>query len=313
MTRSTAFSPAQSSARRSRGRDVLRWATMPGISLLLLLGVWAHQSNYASADAYEEYHERSRAAVMGLPTQVGHWMGREMPLPQPALDLLDPNALRNIRFTDYGPAGLEGPDQRVSLMIVQCKLARDMQGHYPPRCYPAQGARLLSAEPRNWTVRDDQGVLTIPGMEYHFLEPDRGGRDLPAGLLATEGYTLGRRRVVLSFLIVPGEAQPFVRDMKGVNEAAEDYQQRHRGAAQVQVVFDPSWALPDRGQRDAIAVELLSSALPALRVLADIGGREAPVAAGAPVSPEAVASATPPGQLNAAATTGTGQKRENDQ
>ncbi len=310
MTRSGAFSSLPLPAQRSRGRDVLRWATMPGISLLLLLGVWAHQSNYASADAYEEYHERSRGAVMSLPTQVGHWMGREVPLPQPALDLLDPNALRNIRFTDYSPAGLEGPDQRVSLMIVQCKLARDMQGHYPPRCYPAQGARMLSAEPRNWTVRDERGALTIPGMEYHFLEPDRGGRDLPAGLLATEGYTLGRRRVVLSFLIVPGEG--FVRDMKGVNEAAEDYQQRHRGAAQVQVVFDPSWALPDRGQRDAIAVELLSSALPALRVLAD-DDHSAPVVAAAPVATDTVAIAPPPGGLSGATTTGTGQKRENDQ
>ena len=58
--------------------------------------------------------------------------------------------------------------------------------------------------------------------------------------------------------------------MKGVNDAAEDYQQRHRGAAQVQVVFEPSWALPDRAERDAIAVELLSSILPALRVLADL-------------------------------------------
>ncbi len=104
-------------------------------------------------------------------------------------------------------------------------------------------------------------------MEYQFLEPDRGGRDLPAGLLATEGYSLGRRRVVVSFLIVPGEG--IVRDMKGVNDAAEDYQQRHRGAAQVQVVFDPSWALPDRAERDAITLELLNALLPTLRVLAE--------------------------------------------
>lgn len=241
---------------------------MPGIALVLLFAIWAHQGDYAEVDAFGDYHARCRTAIAALPTHVGHWMGREVPLPQPALDLLDPNALRNLRFTDYSPQGLRGPDRRVSLMIVQCKLARDMQGHYPPRCYPAQGARQLGAEPRNWIVRDQEGEMTIQGMEYQFLEPDRSsGRDLPSGLLASEGYTLGRRRVVLSFLIVPGRG--VFRDMEQLNDAAEDYQQRHRGAAQVQVVFDPSWALPDRGERDAIAIELLSAALPVLRVIAD--------------------------------------------
>jgi hypothetical protein len=263
---------------RSRPREVLRWATMPGMAGLLLLGVWAHQSSYENPGVFDEYHARCRSAIEQLPTQVGHWMGREVPLPQPALDLLDPNAQRNIRFTDFSPMGLTGPDRRISVMIVQCKLARDMQGHYPPRCYPAQGARLLSDEPRNWTLRDAYGEMAISGVEYQFLEPDRGGRDLPAGLLAAEGYTLGRRRVVLNFLIVPGVG--VVRDMKGVNDAAEDYQQRHRGAAQVQVVFDPSWSLPDRTERDDIAVELLSSALPALRVLADLP-QPSPAPAGA--------------------------------
>ena len=129
---------------RSRLREVLRWATMPGIAGLLLLGVWAHQSSYENPNVFDEYHSRCRSAIEQLPTQVGHWMGREVPLPQPALDLLDPNAQRNIRFTDFSPMGLTGPDRRISVMIVQCKLARDMQGHYPPRCYPAQGARLAA-------------------------------------------------------------------------------------------------------------------------------------------------------------------------
>ena len=261
-------SPAQSRLaprRPTRLRQLLRWAVIPGLAATLLLGVRVQHSFYEAADAYDDYHARCRQAISQVPTQVGHWMGREVALPQPALDLLDPNALRNIRFTDFSPEGLTGPDRRVSVMLVQCKLARDMQGHYPPRCYPAQGARLLDSEPRNWVIRDPAGEMVIPGMEYQFLEPDRGARDLPAGLSATESYSLGRRRVVLNFLIVPGVG--VVRDMKGVNDAAEDYQQRHRGAAQVQVVFDPSWALPDRAERDAIAVELLSSILPALRVL----------------------------------------------
>ncbi len=272
------FPPGQSRLPLSgspRVRALLRWATMPGLAAILLMCIWVQQRTYKTADGFEEYHARCREVIDALPTQVGHWMGREVALPQPALDLLDPNALRNIRFTDFSPRGLAGPDRRVSFMVVQCKLARDMQGHYPPRCYPAQGGHMLSGEPRNWVLRDELGEMSVPGMEYQFLEPDRA-RDLPAGLLAPEGYTLGRRRVVLNFLIVPGVG--IVRDMKGVDDAAEDYKQRHRGAAQVQVVFDPSWALPDRAQRDAIAVELLSAALPALRVLADLPDQPSPLA-----------------------------------
>jgi hypothetical protein len=255
---------------RSWRRDGLRWAVMPGSAALLLMAIWVHQGRDEPLEGFYGYHASCQEAVAALPTEVGGWIGRDIAIPQPALDLLDANALRHIRFTDFSTQSLAaGPERRVSLLVVQSRLARDMQGHYPPRCYPAQGARLLSSEPRRWLLRDEQGELAVSGMEYQFLEPDRSGtRDLPAGLLAAEGYTLGRRRVVLSFLIVPGQGP--VGDMKALNDAAEDYRRRHRGAAQVQVVFDPSWALPDRAERDAIAAELLGAALGTIRVLADV-------------------------------------------
>ena len=78
----------------------------------------------------------------------------------------------------------------------------------------------------------------------------------------------GRRRVVLNFMIVPGYG--IARDMKEVERAAEDYQERHRGAAQVQVVFDPAADLPDRLERDRIFRELLAPALPAIRTIMDV-------------------------------------------
>ena len=257
---------------RSPLQEALRWAVMPGAATLMLVALWIHQGSYEPLEGYHAYHARCREAVAAVPTEVGGWIGREVSLPQPALDLLDPNALRHIRFTDFSTRSLsDGPERRVSLMIVQCRLARDMQGHYPPRCYPAQGARLLSAEARTWQVGDADSELAISGVEYQFLEPDRSGtRDLPAGLLASEGYTLGRRRVVVGFLILPGKG--LAGDMKALNDAAEDYRQRHRGAAQVQVVFDPSWTLPDRAERDAITREVLGAALPAIKVLADNPG-----------------------------------------
>lgn len=256
--------------RRCRRRAALWQAmVMPGIAMLLLGGVWVQGLNYRTAPDYAAYHARCRAAVASMPTQVGHWIGSEVALPLPAMQLLDPNALRNIRFVDFSPEGLEGPDRRVSLMIVQCRLAKDMLGHYPPECYPARGATLIEpAQPRQWTIGEGADALTVEGMEYHFAEPDptRAEQRRLSGTVPRP--VSGRRRVVLNFMIVPGYG--IARDMKEVERSAEDYQQRHRGAAQVQLVFDPAADLPDRLERDRIFRELLTPALPALRALMDL-------------------------------------------
>lgn len=255
--------------RRRRKAALLQAMVIPAVAMLLLGGVWAQGRSYRTAPDYAEYHARCRTAVASIPTQVGHWIGSEVSLPLPAMKLLDPNALRNIRFIDFSPEGLEGPDRRVSLMIVQCGLAKDMLGHYPPRCYPARGATLIEpASPRQWRVGEGEDALVIEGMEYHFAEPDpmRADRVVESDSVPTP--ITGRRRVVLNFMIVPGYG--IARDMKEVERSAEDYQERHRGAAQVQLVFDPSADLPDRLERDRIFRELLTPALPALRAIMDV-------------------------------------------
>jgi hypothetical protein len=58
-------------------------------------------------------------------------------------------------------------------------------------------------------------------MEYIFSSTRRGSEFLRCGY---------------HVLIVPGTG--IVRDMTGINKAAEDYQARYFGAAQVQVVMD---------------------------------------------------------------------------
>lgn len=256
--------------RRRRRRAALWQAmVMPAMAMLLMGGIWAQGRNYRTAPDYAEYHARCRTAVASIPTQVGHWIGMEVALPLPAMKLLDPNALRNIRFTDFSPEGLDGPDRRVSLMIVQCGLAKDMLGHFPPRCYPARGATLMEpASPRQWTLGEGEEALTIEGMEYHFAEPDPMRADRVVEAEQAPAPVSGRRRVVLNFMIVPGYG--IARDMKEVERSAEDYQERHRGAAQVQLVFDPAADLPDRLERDRIFRELLTPALPALRAIMDV-------------------------------------------
>jgi hypothetical protein len=106
--------------------------------------------------------------------------------------------------------------------------------------------------PRNWKIDG----TTIPGYEYQFTQ-------------LLQGQTT--RTTVYNFLIVPG--QGIVRDMKGVAQAAEDYQQRYYGAAQFQVVFH-GLAATDRSQqeRDEIFATLMGPNLSLIQTLLASGG-----------------------------------------
>ena len=67
-------------------------------------------------------------------------------------------------------------------------------------------------------------------------------------------------------MVVPGRG--IVRDIQGVEEAAEDYQQRYYGAAQFQVVFQSSSSEQmTREQRDEVFTTLMQPAVPVIRQL----------------------------------------------
>ena len=53
----------------------------------------------------------------------------------------------------------------MSFLLVQCRDARDLQGHWPPVCYRGQGWVQSAALPRSWEVQD----LQVEGMQYDFL------------------------------------------------------------------------------------------------------------------------------------------------
>ena len=100
---------------------------------------------------------------------------------------------------------------------------------------------------RDWMVNGSR----ITGHEYQFTE-------------VWQGQT--NHTVVYNFLIVPGRG--IVRDMKGVEEAAEDYQQRYFGAAQFQVVFHGlASADRSRDERDAMFAALIGPNLKVIETL----------------------------------------------
>src|SRR3954464_15817082 len=183
----------------------------PLMSVALLAGIVAEQSTHLKPRDVEPYHARAKAAVDSVPYIIGNWTGKDNQVPLAAQRLLKPNAILSRTYLD-NPTGGEYQPRMASLLIVQCRDSRDMVGHYPPICYRAQGMMLDEkfSRDRDWNVNGAK----IPGHEYQFTE-------------VWQGQT--NHTVVYNFLIVPGRG--IVRDMKGVEEAAEDYQQRYYGAA----------------------------------------------------------------------------------
>jgi hypothetical protein len=220
------------------------------MSVALLAGIVAEHRRYLTPDDFEPYHIAAKAAIQALPYDAGSWHATDTnDVPKAAQKLLKPNIILSRVYKDTSVASLDRPSVKVSLLIVQCKQSGDMVGHYPPICYPSHGMEMTLAQERDWVVANK---MVIPGKEYEFHQTTADGQTFTS--------------TVYNFLIVPGKG--IVRDIKGVEEAAEDYQQRYYGAAQFQVVFQSlsNDALPQE-QRDQIFTTLMEPALPVIKQL----------------------------------------------
>jgi len=220
---------------------------------MLGCAAWLQRSDPRPVD-YEPFFAECADAVRAVPAQAGSWVGEDQATLQAAVELLRPNVVRTIAYVDFDPDAVRRPGYEVSMTVVQCKRTEDMQGHWPPNCYPAYGDRPVGEQARDWQV----GRLSIPGVVYAFDGATETGR--------------AYRRTVYNFMVVP--TRGFARDMTALTEAAEDYRLRHYGAAQVQVVFKgPAGQEPTEAERDAVFVTLTQTLAPALERMA-AGRRE---------------------------------------
>jgi hypothetical protein len=220
----------------------------------MLIGMVAESASRVTPRDAESYHKRAKLAVESIPTRIGSFIGRDEPIPREALVILKPNVIRCWKYQDSDTSNPRCYDRWASLLVDQCKEARDMSGHYPPNCYRNSGQELIYQAPRDWTVNG----MTITGMEYHFRQTTA---------------TLSTTTAVYNFLIVPGVPGVsndgvfrgvFCRDISGVNRAAEDYQRRFFGAAQFQLVMNAD--LPQR-ERDEIFTTLMQPCVPVIKTL----------------------------------------------
>jgi hypothetical protein len=222
-----------------------RGTILAPVLCLALLGAIEveHRTQLVPKDA-EPYHGRAAAAIRAVPREVTNdaspWSALQVKEPEAAVKLLGNAEALCLHFTGR----IMKQDCSADLLVVHCADSRDMTGHYPPVCYPANG--------HTQTFRSDNGHLKaggldVPYMEYAFEKESRG-----------RAY----RICVYNFFVVPGKG--VVRDIQDLRDAAEDYQRRFFGATQVQLVVSaelpPSW-------RERILQSMIEANGPLLRTL----------------------------------------------
>ena len=201
----------------------------PLVSLAMLAAMAGANMMRAQPDDADPFHDHVKRVVGAIPNTTGDWVGEDHELPPAAVALLKPNALFNRAYRN------KKTGESATLMIVQCKDARDLVGHYPPVCYPAHGWTQSMAESRQWNLQN----IPIRGIEYAYEYQKNGGK---------------AQIVIQNFMVLPNGT--IVRDMDDVRQFASDYTRHFYGAAQVQLIT-PSRI--DQSRRDAIFTELVGS------------------------------------------------------
>ena len=210
----------------------------PVVASVILLATMAYANmQRAKPEDSDPYHAQVAEVAHNLPARFGAWVSETRPPMREAIEILQPNVMINrvYRNVDTG--------NTATVLLVHCRNARDLAGHYPPICYPAHGWSPTDSRAKDWRVGD----LTVRGTEYRFSF-DR-----------IDGTT---EIVICNFMMLPGGR--LERDMDGIRKAAADYTRRFYGAGQIQILL--SAELPE-ADRDEIIRQMLQANQPIIEVI----------------------------------------------
>jgi hypothetical protein len=194
-------------------------------AVLMLAGLGAHRLavvHRPAEVAAHHRHIREVAASIG-PGEIHGWIGQDNAIPLQTMRVLDPNVIISRRYVNVESGTVAG------FLLVHCSDAHDMAGHFPLRCYPADGWERRGARPREWRVGD----LVVQGMEYQFSRRERFVQQAESNI------------VVCNFLLRPGQLLP---DMDAMTASIVGAGGQSSGAGQVQVYFDASVPQENRDQ-----------------------------------------------------------------
>lgn len=216
--------------------------TVPVVALLLMLGAGAEALTRPRPAGAEPYHAGIRKIVKEeMPSSFSGWAGSDTPVTKSAVELLKPNVIYSRQFFKN--------NRRVSVMIVHCKDTRDIDGHYPAICYPANGWELQSKAPGKWQI----DALNIEGIGYEFTKHKHdGGNDY---------------MYIDNFILMPDGR--IVPDMAAVRKQSADFMTRFHGAANVQIVFYDRELGKDEGkiERDEIFTDMVHAHMPLIKAI----------------------------------------------
>jgi hypothetical protein len=196
----------------------------PALTAVLLVSMSTMDKLRIDPHEADAFHTRAAAVIAAVPRlfEIGphSWFARkDLPLGDDAEGMLKPNAYLHRIYQN--PVN----GRQVELLLVQCRDSRDMQGHYPPVCYPSNGCQMnLPGEARDSVIQWPGRKIMVPSREYSVVFPG------------------GRRRTIRNFFVMPNGQ--IVRDMESVNRSAKDYRELVFGVAQIQLLFDGSVDAP---------------------------------------------------------------------
>lgn len=214
-----------------------------GVMLLLAIGVERYASGHRSPNV-ARYQEQIRRAAEHVPICIGAWVGQDTHVPAQALTVLKPNVMISRVYTNVENGLTAG------VMLVHCSDAHSMVGHFPLRCYPADGWAVQSSTPRDWTVDD----LKLAGTEYQFSMQ-------PAGAAP-------KTIVVANCLLRPDHR--VLRNMQELSDTLSGADGTSSGAGQIQVYFQCD--IPPE-QRERAITELLRGFRPVLDAILSTPGQ----------------------------------------
>lgn len=205
----------------------------PVVLTVILIGAVAFESTTRpqAADA-EPYHKMlSDMFVNGtIPKYLGEWVGEQGKPDEAAIKLLNPNVL--VKMTYHHQVN----GKVVTLLLVQCKDARDIYGHFPPICYPNNGFPMkldINNKPIMHNLKMKVSDKVIPVKRYFFKTKDG------AGDMVIDNFIIYPPRKVRTkgtdeWEIEEGE---YHLDMDHFSELVGDYTRRFFGGSQVQIIY----------------------------------------------------------------------------
>jgi len=187
-----------------------RWVWPASAGTLLITLLFVGGISLRRPPGLDEYFLRVRESIDAIPWRIGGWNGKEVPPTPGARRLLRPNVIVQRQYTDE-------QGRVVAMLIVHCGNVRDMDGHYPPICYPGLGWRLEGTSERTIGT----GRESLPATDYSFTRREDG---LESSLLVTD------------FFVLPSAEQPVHARIDAVRAASRSAAIAGLGSAQIQFV-----------------------------------------------------------------------------